>query len=41
VGLYQFNVVVPNVAASNSVPVTFTLGGVKGIQPAMVIAIQN
>ncbi len=40
VGLYQFNVVVPNVAASNSVPVTFTLDGVKGTQN-LVIAIQN
>lgn len=28
VGLYQFNVVVPNVAASNSVPLTFIQGGV-------------
>jgi uncharacterized protein (TIGR03437 family) len=33
VGLYQFNVVVPNVASpSNTVPVTFTLGGVSGTQ---------
>lgn len=32
VGLYQFNVVVPNVPASNAVPVTFTLGGVAGTQ---------
>jgi uncharacterized protein (TIGR03437 family) len=40
VGLYQFNVVVPTVAASDSVPVTFTLGGVKGTQN-LVIAIQN
>lgn len=31
VGLYQFNVVVPQVPAGN-VPVTFTLGGVSGTQ---------
>ena len=40
VGLYQFNVVVPNVAASDTVPVAFTLGGVSGTQN-LVIAIQN
>lgn len=38
-GLYQFNVVVPNVAASDSVPFTFTLGGASGSQ-TLVIAIQ-
>ena len=32
VGLYQFNVVVPNVAADDLTPVTFTLGGVAGTQ---------
>jgi uncharacterized protein (TIGR03437 family) len=32
VGVYQFNVVVPNIPASDAVPVTFTLGGVKGAQ---------
>ena len=32
VGLYQFNIVVPNVSAGNLVPVTFTLGGVTGTQ---------
>ncbi len=32
IGLYQFNVVVPNVAQSDSVPVTFTLNGVAGVQ---------
>lgn len=32
VGLYQFNVMVPSVPASNKVPVTFTLGGVPGAQ---------
>jgi uncharacterized protein (TIGR03437 family) len=40
VGLYQFNVVVPNVAASDAVPLTFTLGGTNGPQN-LVIAIQN
>jgi uncharacterized protein (TIGR03437 family) len=32
VGLYQFNVLVPTVAAGNAVPVTFKLGGVSGTQ---------
>ena len=32
VGLYQFNVVVPNVAVSDKVAVTFSLGGVAGTQ---------
>jgi len=32
VGVYQFNVVVPNIAASDAVPVTFSLGGVNGAQ---------
>jgi uncharacterized protein (TIGR03437 family) len=32
VGVYQFNVVVPNIAASDAVPVTFTLDGVNGAQ---------
>ena len=40
VGLYQFNVTVPNVAASDTVPVTFTLGGVAGT-PTLYIAVQN
>ncbi len=40
VGLYQFNVVVPNVAAGDSVPVTFTVGTTGGTQ-TMVIAIGN
>ena len=39
VGLYQFNVVVPNVAASDTVPVAFTLGGHAG-QQSLVIAVQ-
>ena len=32
VGLYQFNVVVPNVAASNAVPLTFVLGSSNNSQ---------
>jgi uncharacterized protein (TIGR03437 family) len=32
VGLYQFDVVVPDVAASNTAPLTFTLDGVPGTQ---------
>ena len=32
VGLYQFNVVVPAVPASDTVPVTFSVGGVNGAQ---------
>ena len=39
VGLYQFNVTVPNVAASDTVPLTFTLGGVAGTQ-TLYIAVQ-
>ena len=31
-GEFQFNVVVPNIAASDAVPVTFSLGGVNGAQ---------
>ncbi|HUO31830.1 MAG TPA: IPT/TIG domain-containing protein [Bryobacteraceae bacterium] len=31
-GLYQFNLVVPTVAAGNQVPLTFKLGGVAGTQ---------
>jgi uncharacterized protein (TIGR03437 family) len=38
VGLYQFNVVVPNIAPSDSVPVTFSVGTVTSTQ-SMVIAI--
>jgi uncharacterized protein (TIGR03437 family) len=39
-GLYQFNVVVPNVAASDAVPLTYTLGGAAGPQN-LIIPIQN
>jgi len=40
VGLYQINLVVPNVGASNTVPVAFSLGGVPNTQ-TLVMAIQN
>ena len=40
VGLYQFNVVVPNVANSDTLPVSFTLGGVPGTQ-SLVTAVRN
>lgn len=39
-GLYQFNVVVPEVAASNTVPLSFTLGGASGTQ-TLAIAVGN
>jgi uncharacterized protein (TIGR03437 family) len=38
--LYQFNVVVPQVPASDKVPVTFTLGGTSGTQ-TLYLAIGN
>jgi uncharacterized protein (TIGR03437 family) len=40
VGLYQFNVVVPSVPASDTVPVTFTVGTTAGTQ-TMVISVAN
>jgi len=40
VGLYQFNVTVPNVVSSDQVPVTFTLGGVAGTQ-TLYISVQS
>lgn len=40
VGLYQFNVVVPNIVGSDAVPVTFTLGGAAGSQ-ALYLSVQN
>ena len=40
IGLYQFNMVVPNVAASDTVPVTFTLAGTAGTQ-TLYIAVGN
>ena len=40
VGLYQFNVVVPSIAASDSVPITFTLGGAASTQ-TVSLAIGN
>lgn len=40
VGLYQFNVVVPAVAASDAVPLTFTLGSLA-VPQNLVIAVGN
>jgi uncharacterized protein (TIGR03437 family) len=40
VGLYQFNVVVPTVANSDTVPLTFTLGGVGSFQ-TLYTAVHN
>src|SRR5579872_1889064 len=40
IGLYQFNVVVPNITSSDAVPLTFTLGGVAGTQ-TLYTAVQN
>jgi uncharacterized protein (TIGR03437 family) len=39
IGLYQFNVVVPNVSPSDTASVTFSIGGVSGTQ-ALHIAVQ-
>ena len=39
-GLYQFNVTVPNVTSSDAVPVTFTVGGVAQTQ-TLYIAVQS
>jgi uncharacterized protein (TIGR03437 family) len=38
-GLYQFNVTVPNVASSDSVPLSFTLDGIPASQQ-LYIAVQ-
>jgi uncharacterized protein (TIGR03437 family) len=35
-GLYQFNIVVPNVAANDATPFTFTLGGKSGAQKLLL-----
>jgi len=40
VGVYQFNVVVPETASNDAAPVEFILGGAKG-QQTLYIAIQN
>jgi uncharacterized protein (TIGR03437 family) len=40
IGLYQFDLVVPNVGAGDAVPLTFTQGGVSGTQ-TLYVAIQN
>lgn len=39
VGLYQFNVLVPNVSAASAIPFSFTLGGTAGPQ-TLYIAVQ-
>jgi uncharacterized protein (TIGR03437 family) len=39
VGLYQFNVVIPNIAASDTAPVSFTLNGTAGTQ-TLALAVQ-
>ena len=39
-GLYQFDVVVPNVGANNALPISINLGGVTGSQ-RLYIAVQN
>jgi uncharacterized protein (TIGR03437 family) len=41
VGLYQFNVVVPNVPASDAVPVSFSVGGVLGAQVILYTSVGN
>lgn len=40
IGLYQFNVTVPDIPTSDAVPVTFTLGG-AAVPQTLYIAIQN
>ncbi len=40
VGLYRFNVVVPNIAANGATPLTFALGGVPG-QQTLYVAVGN
>jgi uncharacterized protein (TIGR03437 family) len=39
-GLYQFDIVVPNVGTNNALPFSFDLGGAKGSQK-LYIAVQN
>ena len=39
-GLYQFNIVVPEVSANSALPISFRLGGSKGSQ-TLYIAVQN
>jgi hypothetical protein len=39
-GVYQFDVIVPSVPSNDATPLTFTLGGVAGIQ-SLYIAVQN
>jgi uncharacterized protein (TIGR03437 family) len=39
-GLYQFNVMVPNIPASDTVPFTFSVGGTTGTQ-TLLVAVSN
>jgi uncharacterized protein (TIGR03437 family) len=39
-GLYQFNIIVPNVPPGDAVPVTFSLNGVTGTQ-SLYLAVKN
>jgi uncharacterized protein (TIGR03437 family) len=39
VGLYQFNVVIPNIGSNSAAPLTFTLGGTPGTQ-TLYLAVQ-
>jgi uncharacterized protein (TIGR03437 family) len=41
VGAYQFNVVVPNVPASDAVPVSFSVGGAIGAQGVLYTSVGN
>jgi uncharacterized protein (TIGR03437 family) len=40
IGLYQFNVMVPNIPDNNAAPVVFTLDGVPGTQ-TLSIPVRN
>ena len=40
VGLYQFNVVVPNIPSSDTVPLTFSLGG-SAVPQTLLVAVGN
>jgi uncharacterized protein (TIGR03437 family) len=41
VGLYQFNVVIPNISANNAVPLSLNLGGVAGSQTLYIAVGSN
>jgi len=40
IGLYQFNIVVPDVPSNDLTPISFTLGGIAGAQ-TLYIAVEN